>query len=1092
MKKNSKKGFTLIELLAVIVILGILLTIATTAVIKNINKSKENARYVAAKELVKFAEAYMSVKNTNEVTVSSLYDEGYLESNSTNPITGKNDLISYKEYITIYKSNYFKLQEKDCNKCNSSLSINANKLKASASNDDNISIETKIRMFDGYAIAYDVDKDGKIDSDKKESDSIKQTMEKELKSDEIIVYDKTNGKYIVTNNLYLESDKKTTTDVTTKSTSYESDKKTTTDVTTKSTSDENNSQKNEEKEDSKNSVDYKKILENIIAWQKRQQAQQKEKEESQKNNSETTTTVQKQESSLEKLLKLLFEGAKKSYDAIQDLKNKKVEGENSPILTLKYEEVYLEKGVTLEKQASNLLEKIGATAYDKKDGDITSKIKVSYYMPIFDSNAKIYYEVTNSDGVTSTISQKVILIKPTKIDWRSINIPQGEDLEDDLVWNNIKIMDYIDGSILSKVVDSKKATIDYCVDENGNHNDELCVNTNKLGTYYAKYFYKNSIGMEATAVGKINVIEKTTITFNNETDYIKIGSSIEKLLNTDWYTATSITDGDVTSDVKVKEVSSTTSNTLFDEKLTEPGNITVTYYVKDSLGTFTTTHNVVVANYPSIALSDENKTLNFPRSYKVNVQKDIIEKGLGPVATDELYGDLTDKITYSYKELLGYIKYSVTNDVGATSTIIQHIKLVDEPIIKFKSKLNKFSGEFEISDTIYMKKNQDLLNYDDLYKFSVKMSFLDLINPLSFTKNNFSPYIVNNTILSHNDPNVKIDLCSTAEGNHDDSKCLNLGESGRYYVKYTYSVTAGDTYATGSSVRPVVIVDPPKIEFEEDVLYIDYKKIGHHILSTFLKYKDPFDSNGVLVSIEKSYSAISLKDGYLTYKVKIDSSNVESKPGRYQAKYSVTDSLGQTTEVMRDVIIYSEPVLYVDGQEVNGTLYYKEISKNEFHIPTVQAYDVVDGDITYKIEKTGDYGLQTRINNMEDNSYSCYKTCSYEYYNPVSYTVSSSTGKKTSILIMYVDKESYALYTQCQNEYYQCISNKKGENLKNWILNPWTSIISDAANKGSDSIKKIQDILESSFELFEDDSDIEFEESLDYDYSYYEDDNEGY
>lgn len=1092
MKKRSKKGFTLVELLAVIVILGILLTIATTAVIKNINKSKENARYVAAKELVEFAEAYMSVKNTNEVTVSSLYDEGYLEDNSTNPITGKNDLISYKDYITVYKSNYFKLQKKDCNKCNSSLSVNANKLKASASN-DNISIETKIRMFDGYAIAYDVDKDGKIDSDKKESGSIKQTIEKELNSNEIIVYDKANGKYIVTNDLYLESDKKTTTsEKTTAAEKTTTDEKTT--AVEKTTTDENNSQETEEK---KNSIDYKKILENIIAWQKRQQEQQKQKEESQKeesqkNNFETTTTVQKQESSLEKLLKLLFEGAKKSYDAIQELKNKKGESKNGPILTLKYEEVYLEKGVTLEKQTSDLLEKIGATAYDKKDGDITSKVEVSYYMPIFASNAKIYYSVTNSDGITSTISQKVILIEPTEIYWRSVNIPQGENLEDDLIRNHIKIRDYIDGSMLSKIADSKKATIDYCVDKNGVHNDELCVNTNKPGVYYAKYSYKNSLGMEAFAVGKINVVEKTTITFNNDTDYIKIGSSVKELLNTDWYTATSITDGDVTKKVKIKEVYSTASKSLFDEELTEPGDVTVTYYVEDSLGTFTATHNVVVVNYPSIELSDENKTLNFPKNYKLNVQKDIIEKGLGPVATDELYGDLTDKITYSYKELLGYIKYSVTNDVGATSTIIQHIKRVNEPIIKFKSHINTFAGEYEFSDTAYMMKNQDLLNDANLYNFFVKMSFLDLTNSLSFTKNNFSPYIVDNTILSHKDPNVKIDLCSTAEGNHDDSKCLNSGESGRYYIKYTYSVIAGDTSVTGSSIRSVVVVDPPTIEFEEDVLYIDYKKLDHHFLKTFLKYKDPFDSDGNLVSLEKSYSAKSLKDGYITYKVKIDTSNVESKPGRYQAKYSVTDSLGQTTEVMRNVIIYSNPVLYVDGQEVSGTVYYKEISKNEFHIPTVQAYDVVDGDITYKIEKTGDYNLQTKINDMEDNTYSCYKTCSYEYYEPVSYTVSSSTGKKTSILIMYVDKESHDLYTQCQDEYYECISNKKSENLKNWILKPWIDIINDLKEKSSDSINKIQDVLESSFELFEDDSDIEFEESLDSDYSYYEDDNEGY
>ena len=39
--KRNENGFTLIELLAVIVILGIIMVIATTNVLKNINDSKE-------------------------------------------------------------------------------------------------------------------------------------------------------------------------------------------------------------------------------------------------------------------------------------------------------------------------------------------------------------------------------------------------------------------------------------------------------------------------------------------------------------------------------------------------------------------------------------------------------------------------------------------------------------------------------------------------------------------------------------------------------------------------------------------------------------------------------------------------------------------------------------------------------------------------------------------------------------------------------------------------------------------------------------------------------------------------------------------
>ena len=42
--KRNKNGFTLIELLAVIVILGVIMVIATTNVIKSINNSREKSK----------------------------------------------------------------------------------------------------------------------------------------------------------------------------------------------------------------------------------------------------------------------------------------------------------------------------------------------------------------------------------------------------------------------------------------------------------------------------------------------------------------------------------------------------------------------------------------------------------------------------------------------------------------------------------------------------------------------------------------------------------------------------------------------------------------------------------------------------------------------------------------------------------------------------------------------------------------------------------------------------------------------------------------------------------------------------------------
>lgn len=82
---KNKKGFTLIELLAVIVILGVIMTIATTSVLKNIKQSKIKARYIAAKDITEIASAYLATTNIDCVSVKELIDNDFLNNDVTNP-----------------------------------------------------------------------------------------------------------------------------------------------------------------------------------------------------------------------------------------------------------------------------------------------------------------------------------------------------------------------------------------------------------------------------------------------------------------------------------------------------------------------------------------------------------------------------------------------------------------------------------------------------------------------------------------------------------------------------------------------------------------------------------------------------------------------------------------------------------------------------------------------------------------------------------------------------------------------------------------------------------------------------------------------
>lgn len=120
MRKNN--GFTLIELLAVIVILGILLSVTTIAV-NNIKKKQDRKNYEnVISSILTGAKQYVTDTNysSSTIDVNTLYDEGYVDFDQTEyseflsktvnvvnctdfikrkfKITAKGDNGSFKEY----------------------------------------------------------------------------------------------------------------------------------------------------------------------------------------------------------------------------------------------------------------------------------------------------------------------------------------------------------------------------------------------------------------------------------------------------------------------------------------------------------------------------------------------------------------------------------------------------------------------------------------------------------------------------------------------------------------------------------------------------------------------------------------------------------------------------------------------------------------------------------------------------------------------------------------------------------------------------------------------------------------------------------
>lgn len=100
MKKN-KKGFTLIELLAVIVVLGVIMSIAGTAVLKQKKKANQGEIDSLYNTIKGFgADVYLSEKESACYSDSWLKAKGYLKSEVVSPSNGE----KCEAYLIIDKS----------------------------------------------------------------------------------------------------------------------------------------------------------------------------------------------------------------------------------------------------------------------------------------------------------------------------------------------------------------------------------------------------------------------------------------------------------------------------------------------------------------------------------------------------------------------------------------------------------------------------------------------------------------------------------------------------------------------------------------------------------------------------------------------------------------------------------------------------------------------------------------------------------------------------------------------------------------------------------------------------------------------------
>ena len=108
MKKN-KKGFTLIELLAVIVILGIILTIVVSNVVKYINQARTGSYVDAYKVLVKDMQTQLMANEMNSTNGTA----SLATCNDNNKEDANKKCVNQDDYKGSYKTETLKMSVED-------------------------------------------------------------------------------------------------------------------------------------------------------------------------------------------------------------------------------------------------------------------------------------------------------------------------------------------------------------------------------------------------------------------------------------------------------------------------------------------------------------------------------------------------------------------------------------------------------------------------------------------------------------------------------------------------------------------------------------------------------------------------------------------------------------------------------------------------------------------------------------------------------------------------------------------------------------------------------------------------------------------
>lgn len=301
---------------------------------------------------------------------------------------------------------------------------------------------------------------------------------------------------------------------------------------------------------------------------------------------------------------------------------------------------------------------LGATAYDKVDGDITSSIKAySTVNTSVSGSYSVAYSVSDKAGNTATATRTVKVVSNnvpiiTLVGSSSVNVACGQSYDE----LGATAYDTEDGDITGNIVTTGD------------------VNTSVPGTYQVRYNVEDSQGASAVTVTRTITVKNNAA---NTAPVLKIvGSTSISMVCGYTYTEEGATaydaeDGDLTAEVVID--GTVDSNT--------PGLYNITYNVTDSQGLAakTLTRSVLVFQPEQKKPNTRPVVTLNGSSYKLIAFNTPYEE-LGATAYDAEDGDLTDNIVLTgsvdpSKSGVYNIVYSVTDSDGNLASVTRVISV---------------------------------------------------------------------------------------------------------------------------------------------------------------------------------------------------------------------------------------------------------------------------------------------------------------------------------------------------------------------------------------------------------------------------------